>query len=259
MAREDTQVDLSLVLACYNEAEHIEQSVLEIIKVLDAARWSYEIIFVDDVSRDNTRELILELIGKFPDHRMSYIFHERNTGRGGAVSDGFRVAKGEFVGYIDIDLEVHARYISSFLLALQDGASMCVAERIYRVQVWSLFRHLMSRVYALLVRRVLILPYRDTEAGYKFARRSVILDVMQYVENQGWFWDTEVMFHAHRLGYKVVEIPCLFTRRPDKTSTVKPVADTMSYLRDLMMLASRYRLKKATGLGDEVPDQTQND
>lgn len=237
----DNSPQLSLVLACYDESEHIEGSVPEILKVLDAFRWSYEIIFVDDVSRDNTRELILKLIEQHPDHQMRHIFHERNTGRGGAVSDGFRAARGEFVGYIDIDLEVHARYVPACLLAVQDGADVCVAERIYRLQVHNLIRHVLSRTYSFLTRQMLGVPYKDTESGFKFMRRATALTLIQHAQDQGWFWDTEIMFYAHRLGYRVAELPCLFTRRHDKTSTVRPIADSLAYFSSLMQLAMRAR------------------
>jgi glycosyltransferase involved in cell wall biosynthesis len=244
MTPPEAPIQLSLVLACYNEAEHIQVSVPEIIKVLDASRWSYEIIFVDDVSRDNTRELIQALVEQHPNRRLSAIFHAENTGRGGAVSDGFRAAVGEFVGYIDIDLEVHARYISSCILALEDGADVCVAHRIYRLRPKALMRHVLSRGYAWLARQMLGVPYNDTESGYKFLKREVALVLLQHTHDQGWFWDSEIMFYTHRLGYKVVEIPALFLRREDKTSTVKPLRDSIAYWRSLTRFVRRVRMNE---------------
>jgi len=117
-------VDLGLVLACYNEAPHFAQSMHEILKTLDDTRWSYEIIFVDDGARDNTRALIDAYIATHSQYRMRRIFHERNTGRGGAVSDGFRASAAAVLGYIDIDLEVHARYIPACVRAIHEGADI---------------------------------------------------------------------------------------------------------------------------------------
>jgi glycosyltransferase involved in cell wall biosynthesis len=96
--------ELSLGLACYNEAEHFESSVRRIVRVLDDTRLTYEIIFVDDCSADRTPRLIQQVRNEFPDKDITTLFHAANTGRGGAVSDGFRAAKGAIVGYIDIDL-----------------------------------------------------------------------------------------------------------------------------------------------------------
>ena len=241
MPSADEHPELTLVLPCYNEAEHIEDSVPRIVEVLDVCRWSYEIIFVDDESQDNTRELIQELLDRYPDHRMSAIFHEQNTGRGGAVSDGFRAASGEVVGYIDIDLEVGPHYIIPCMLALQNGADVAVAHRIYRLRPRAFFRHVLSRGYSTLTARLLGWPFRDTESGYKFMWRRTALDLLQYVESTGWFWDTEIMYYAHHLGYRVVELPSLFLRRQDKTSTVKPIRDSLDYWWNLIRFLRRQR------------------
>ena len=228
-----TPIDLSVVLACYNEELVIEDSVAQIVEVLDSTRFSYEIIFVDDCSKDRTRELIHKAIRRYPDRRMSRIFHERNKGRGGTVADGMRVAQGDVVGFIDIDLEVHARYVPSCVVAVQNGADIAVGRRVYKLHARSLDRYLMSAGYVWLVRKLLAVDLNDTETGYKFFKRERILPVLDETEDQHWFWDTEVMARSYFKGYQIVEIPCLFIRRFDKPSTVRPLADTIDYSRKL--------------------------
>src|SRR5713226_7043633 len=92
-------IELSLVLACYNEEVVIRESVRQIVEVLNNTRFSFELIFVDDCSVDRTREIIDELIAQNHTVAISRLVHVKNTGRGGAVSDGFRIARGEVVGY----------------------------------------------------------------------------------------------------------------------------------------------------------------
>ena len=75
-------MDLSLVIPCFNEASHLRGSVGALVEVLDATRYEYEVVFVDDGSQDGTRELLHELCATTP--RCRYIFHERNRGRGAA-------------------------------------------------------------------------------------------------------------------------------------------------------------------------------
>jgi len=228
-----TPPDLSLVLACYNEELVIEDSVAEIIEVLDDTRYSYELIFVDDCSRDRTRDLIESLIERYPDKRMSRIFHAENKGRGGAVSDGIRAAQGDVAGFIDIDLEVHARYVPSCVNAVQNGADVAVGRRVYKLNLRSLDRYVLSTGYVWLVRRLLGVDLNDTETGYKFFKRERILPLLDEIEDQRWFWDTEVMVRSYYKGYNIAEIPCLFLRRFDKASTVSPLADTVDYFRQL--------------------------
>src|SRR4029079_2072055 len=161
---------LSVVLACYNEAEHLERSFEEIRAVLDDQRGAYEILFVDDVSRDRTREIIAEIVKKHADRDIKVLLHEKNKGRGATVTDGFRAARGTIVGYLDVDLEVHARYIPSLVRAIEMGAAVASVPRIYAFQIRSLDRYFLSRGYSWLTRRLLGTAVQDTETGYKFFR-----------------------------------------------------------------------------------------
>ena len=226
-------LDLSLVLACYNEELVIEDSVAEILEVLGDTRYSYELIFVDDCSKDRTRELIDRLVERYPGKMMSRIFHTVNKGRGGTVSDGIRAARGDVAGFIDIDLEVHARYIPSCVNAVQNGADIAVGRRVYKLNLRSLDRYVLSAGYVRLVRRLLGVDLNDTETGYKFFKRERILPVLDEIDDQRWFWDTEVMVRSYYKDYRIAEIPCLFLRRFDKASTVSPLADTVDYFRQL--------------------------
>ena len=228
-----TDVDFSLVVACYNEAPHLEASMDETFRVLDAMRWRPEVIFVDDCSRDETQAVIDRIVARHPERALRVIHHPANVGRGGTVTDGMRVAQGRFVGFIDIDLEVHARYLLPCLLALEAGADVATAQRIYRFQWRSLDRYLMSRGYFWLMRRMIAVPLADTETGFKLFRRERILPVLDACEDRGWFWDTEVMVRAYHAGLRIVELPVLFLRRFDKQSSVRPIHDSIDYLRKL--------------------------
>ncbi len=222
--------DLTLVVACYNEEPILEQSVAETLQVLDLLRTSTEIIFVDDASRDRTRELIDRIITANPQRAITKIEHAANVGRGGAVADGIRAARGRLVGFIEIDLEVHARYIPTCVQALESGYDVATALRVYKFYWGSLDRAVMSQGYRLLMRRLLGIPLLDTETGFKFFRREAILPILSQTRDVGWFWDTEIMARAHYAGLRIVEIPALFVRRFDKISSLNPVRDTLDYV-----------------------------
>ena len=191
-------------------------------------RRPYEVIFVDDVSRDSTREIIASLAAAHP-ATVRVLLHETNKGRGQTVTDGFRMARGAIAGFLDVDLEVHARYIPSLVKAIERGADVATVRRIYAFQVRSLDRYAMSRGYSFLVRRMLGVQLRDTETGYKFFRRDRLLPVLDEIRDPGWFWDTEFMVRAVRRGLTVAEVPGAYIRRFDKTSTVSGVRDSVRY------------------------------
>ncbi|HJS58308.1 MAG TPA: glycosyltransferase [Vicinamibacteria bacterium] len=235
---------VSLVLACYNEEEVFDESVAEILETLRDLGRSWEILFVDDVSRDRTRELLARIVAAHPGEDLRVILHERNQGRGATVSDGFRAARGEITGYLDIDLEVHCRYIPSLVRAIEKGADVATLRRVYLFRVRALDREIMSRGYSWLVKRLLGVPLHDTETGYKFFRRNRLLPLLDRVRDPGWFWDTEVMVRAHRSGLAIREIPGAFVRRFDKTSKVSGIRDSVAYFMKL------WRFRAALRRGD---------
>lgn len=229
-----SKCDLSLIVACYNEAEHLEHSVRQVMSVLDGTRLVYEIIFVDDVSKDATRSIIEKIAREHPDKDITTLFHSENTGRGRTVCDGFRLAKGDIVGYIDIDLEVHAHYVPSCVRAIQEGADAAYARRTYKLKPTLLHRHVLSRAYSQLVQSLLGIDLSDTESGYKFFRRDKLLPLLDQATDPGWFWDTEIMTYWSLAGYSVAEVPALFIRRGDKKSTVRVARDSAEYFAKLL-------------------------
>ena len=225
----DSTIDLSLVIACYNEGPSLGASVRQVIDTLDHTGWSYELIFVDDCSQDGTRQNIDTVLAQYVDRNVRTLFHERNTGRGRTVSDGFRLARGQVVGYIDIDLEIPARYIPAHVLAIKHGADVATAQRLYTVPPRLWLRWFLSTGYAWLRQKMLNIPLQDTEAGYKFFHRASLMPLLDQVVDAHWFWDTEIMVRAYLAGYKIEAIPCPFIKRSDKRSTVRLWRDTVDY------------------------------
>ena len=227
----DDQIDLSVVLPCYNERVVIEESTAEIVRVLETTRLAWEIIFVDDVSKDDAVARAERLCAADP--RLRLIRHARNTGRGRTATDGMRAARGRIVGFLDIDLEVPARYIPPAVEAIRAGAEVVCAWRIYLPNLALLHREILSKGYGKLVRSQLGLPLRDTEAGFKFFDRARILPILDLSRNPGWFWDTEVMARAYFAGLRIVELPAVFVKRNEVPTTVRIIPDTIEYWRQL--------------------------
>jgi glycosyltransferase involved in cell wall biosynthesis len=225
---------LSVVVACYNEEEVLAASFEELRETLEDFGHAWEIVFVDDASSDRTREILRSIVAANPGLQLQLILHEHNRGRGATVSDGFRAARGDIAGYLDIDLEVHSRYIPSLARAIQNGADVATVRRIYAFQLRALDRYFMSRGYSFLVRLLLGVPFHDTETGYKFFRREKLLPVLDAIRDAGWFWDTEFMVRALRHGLRIVEIPGAYVRRWDKASKVSGIRDSIRYFAKLL-------------------------
>jgi glycosyltransferase involved in cell wall biosynthesis len=236
-------MDLSLIIACYNEEPHLQESVREVVQVLDRSRLLTELIFVEDCSRDGTRRVldavVAELATSHPLLPVKVILHEKNKGRGATVRDGMRAAQGRVMGFLDIDLEVHARYIPDMVRAVDNGFDVATGFRVYHVDGTNVTRHVLSVGYRMLMRRAVNTALQDTETGYKFFRRETVMPLLEQTVTDGWFWDTEIMLLCERAGLRITEIPVAFVRRLDKESTVRVVPDTVDYLRRLQEFRAR--------------------
>lgn len=240
MAITKKKPDFSLVLACYNEESHLENSIQEILKVLDYSKFTYELIFVDDRSSDRTKEIIKKAVAREKTHSLKAVFHEKNTGRGGAVTSGIRAASAEIVGYIDVDLEVSPLYIPYCVSKVKEGADIVIGSRIYKVRANGAFRYLTHWVYLQLVRKLIGLRFlKDTESGYKFFRKNKILPALDKCENTHWFWSTEFVAQAFLEGLSFCQVPCLYMRNKDKKTTVKVLRDSWRYFISLISFHSR--------------------
>jgi glycosyltransferase involved in cell wall biosynthesis len=241
--------DLSLAIPCFNEAGHLRESASELLRVLERTRYDYDVVFVDDGSTDGTERIIREICRG--NRRCRGVFHEANRGRGAAFKTGFSATTGRVTGFIDIDLEVHARYVPDLVRMLDEGGyDVVTGHRHYLLrQTGAIHRHVLSGGYRLACKVLLGLGVRDSETGCKFFRRATTSEVVLGSESDGWFWDTEVMSRASLAGLKIREMPVLFLRRADKRSTVRLLPDIAEYLAELY----RFRGKVGLSLLDRSP------
>ncbi len=229
-----TNIQVSLVLPCYNESEHIAVSLPKINKILEfcLGKENFEIICVDDASTDQTLEWLTQQRGL----SLKVLSNKTNLGRGETVKVGLKAARFSIVGFMDIDCEVSESYLPKFILTIVEGADFVVARRIYRVSPhpYVLLRHFLSIIYRIVLNHFLQVKILDTEAGYKFFNQTAKNIVLERSSFAGWFWDTETCALIEMAGLRTVEIPAVYTRNPHKTSTVKIVRDSWRYIKSLL-------------------------
>lgn len=230
--------DVSIILACYNDAQYLEHSVKEIFKVLDMTRLNYEIIFVYDCGQDETLNIIDDIINTYGHTKnIKKIVHKENEGRGKSVRDGILESRGRVVGFIDVDLDIHPRYIPSMVSAiLDDKYDVATAFRCYKVQpnIFCLWRDALSHGYRFLSRVLLHKNLMDSECGYKFFDREKVLPLVKISRYDKWFWDTEIMSYCIYSKYRIKEIASIFDRRSDKKSSVQIFDTVFTYFSNLV-------------------------
>ncbi len=191
---------LSLVFPAFNEAENLPallESALKIGKLLDR---SFEILVVDDGSRDASAEILARWQQRDP--RIHAVHHEANLGYGAALRRGLRAARGELVFFSDADLQFDLGEIQH-LLAHADEFEIVAGYRAPRRD--PLRRRLIARAWGLLVDGLFDLRVRDIDCAFKVFRREV-LDAIP-IESIGAFVNTEILARARAHGFRIKQIP----------------------------------------------------
>lgn len=238
----DTKPDISIIIPCYNEEQVLEGSVEKIRRLMEQTRYLYEIVFVDDRGQDGTRE-ILKKLEKYPEHTV--IYHEKNTGVGGATIDGIRAAKADIIVAVDVDLETGIHYLPIFVQAIEDGYDMAYGHRLYesKPSIYYFARRLLSMGYRWLVNNYAGIPSKDTQCGFKSFNKNTMMQVFDDIAEMGWVWDTELFAVAKQHNKKVKPIRVIFSRRFDKTSSVRLWEDTFGMFQGLRRIKRRMRKK----------------
>jgi dolichol-phosphate mannosyltransferase len=190
---------LSLVLPAYNEADGIADAVHEADTALAALVADYEILVVDDGSRDDTAAIVSRLAVLMP--RVRLLSHPANRGYGAALRTGFEATAFELVAFTDADCQFHLADLGR-LLPLSDHSPVVVGYREDRQD--SRRRCFLSRGYNLLARTLLGTRVRDVDCALKVFRREALAKLMP--ESPGFFVNTEMLTRARQQRMEVAEV-----------------------------------------------------
>jgi len=193
-----TSLEISFVVPFLDERESLEILYGEIVENCAALGKSFEIIFVDDGSRDGGEQVIRGLIERDP--RISLIRFRRNFGKSAALSAGFGAARGQIVFSMDADLQDNPTEIGNFLKALDEGADVVSGWK--QVRNDPLDKTLPSRLFNGAVNKAFGLDLNDHNCGFKAYRREALDELNLYGELHRF---VPALLHAR--GYKIGQIP----------------------------------------------------
>ncbi|MBP2251525.1 uncharacterized membrane protein YbhN (UPF0104 family) [Halarchaeum solikamskense] len=206
----DRQTEVSVVLPAYNEEDTIEHTVRTTRDALGAflPAGSYEVVVAEDGCDDRTPDIADELAAAFDDVR--HFHSDERLGRGGALDAAFAAAHGDVLVYFDTDMATDMRHLEHLVESVRSGdydvatgsrwMSENVADRPAK-------RGIPSRGFNLAARLFLGSELRDHQCGFKSFSREAFERLEPDVEDEHWFWDTEMLVRAQRAGLRVHEFP----------------------------------------------------
>lgn len=202
LANPRSQHSVSVVLPAYNEEALIERTVRDVAEVLRQLVDDYEILVVNDGSRDRTREILVRLMGE-PDLHLRMISHARNQGYGAALASGFDAARSELILMLDADGQFEVAEVVHLLAALDDETDLAIGFRAHRAD--PPLRLLNAWGWKQLVNGLFGYTARDIDCAFKLFRREVWQSLR--VESRGATFSAELLIKARRSGFRVVEVP----------------------------------------------------
>ena len=198
---------LSVVMPLYNEGSHIVRNVEQTQSALRILG-SFEIILVNDGSSDNSGEEIARLAAAHAGEIVS--LHLPRSGKGAALRQGALAARGDYVVFLDSDLDIPPEQIL-FFVAIQrvKKADAVIGSKMHPDSTvdYPLIRRVYSLGYFWLVKMLFGLPVRDTQTGLKLVRRDLLLRALEKTESQGFTLDLELLVRLAQLGAVMVEAP----------------------------------------------------
>ena len=190
---------------------HLSDAVSMTTRILEGFVSSFEIIIVEDGSTDGTDVIAARLASNYD--YVEYLHSDVRQGFGNAVMRGFRVASGDVLCFIDVDLATDMAHLKELIEAVGlEGYDFSIGSRMmFKSDAKRPFsRVVLSKSFNLLARIVLRSNLYDHQCGFKAFKRESLFELLDLIEDEHWFWDTEFLVYAQRGGYRVKEFPVVW-------------------------------------------------
>jgi dolichyl-phosphate beta-glucosyltransferase len=200
---------LSVVIPAYNEEKRIEKMLLLVDEYLSKQSYDYEILVVNDGSKDKTAEIISGLVGKLRGPK--FVDNKENRGKGWVVRQGMLSAQGDCRLFTDADNSTTIDHVEKFFPFFEQGYDIVIGSRrlkdsiIAVKQPW--IRDFLGGIFRLIVRILVPLGIKDSQAGFKMFSKKAAETIFPKQTIFRWAFDVEVLAIAKKLGFKIKEVP----------------------------------------------------
>jgi len=234
---------LSVIIPAYNESERLPMTLFDIDKHLSQVDYSYEILVVNDGSKDNTAEVVDKLIEVIKNLRL--IDNEDNKGKGGVVAQGMLEAKGNIRLFTDADNSTSLDQFNKFLPYFKEGYQVVIGSRAVKeseIPVKQPFhRRLLGKIGNWIIQILAVSGVKDTQCGFKAFTEEAAQEIFSRLTIKRWGFDIEALALAKLLGYKIKEIGIRWINDPH--SLVKSSAYLETFIEVLKIRWNIWRKK----------------
>ncbi len=227
--------EISIVLPAYNEAVRIEQCLKKVEHAVNSLTGSYEIIVAEDGSTDGTDRIVANLSKSNP--HVSLLHSPVRLGKGKAIKNALRRAKGDIIVFMDADLSANLNALPIIVQLAKEHRGLAIGSRhVKGSRVKRPFtRTVFSLTYNLLARMLFLDGVHDHQCGFKAMSREVATVVQNKAKSDGFFLDTEIILQCKRRGFAVVEVGVEWAEnKKTSESVIKPFREAVKMGIDLL-------------------------
>ncbi len=232
-----TRTVLEVVIPVHDEEVQLAASVERVVAHLRTMPWSFRVTIADNASTDQTPLIAHRLHREHPEE--VGVVHLAEKGRGRALKRAWSESPSDVLVYMDVDLSTDLAALLPLVAPLVSGHSdLAIGSRLSRSSrvERGAKRELISRSYNQLLRRTLRARFSDAQCGFKAIRREVAQELLPLVEDDDWFFDTELLVVAERAGLRIHEVPVDWVDDPD--SSVDVLRTALADLRGMARLGT---------------------
>ncbi len=223
------KIKLSVIVPCYNEEKRFKNGFNHFHNYLKKIKFNWELILVNDGSKDKTLNLMRKESKRHKNVKV--ITYPINGGKGLAISEGVKAAKGEIILFSDIDHSVDISTINSFFKHFNKAEVVIGSRRLKNskiIEKQKPLRELLGKGFTLLVKILIDKQIKDATCGFKAFKREAAKELFKKVSIYGWAFDAEILYLCKKYKIKVIQAPVDWKDvKGSKVSLTKDIASSL--------------------------------
>lgn len=236
---------LSVVMPAYNEGVRIYKNIFETVKIISEFAEDFEIVAVNDGSTDNTKSEIERAV--LEDNRVRIVSSDTNHGKGSAILAGVAESTGEYIAFLDADLELNPSQLIRYFEKMESsGCDVVIGSKLHKDSElkYPIKRKIMSIGYYMMLRVLFRLKLRDTQTGLKLFKADALKPVAHLVRTSGFAYDIEMLVAVSRRGRRIEEVPVKVVYVRERKARRIKFKDVWQAFKDTLAIYVRAVFKK---------------
>jgi glycosyltransferase involved in cell wall biosynthesis len=236
-------LELSLVIPACNEEQRIQATLQSYVTFLIDTGISFEIIVEMDGCTDGTADIVRMMSARYP--QIKALEYKDKLGKGGGLIQGFQIAGGDFIGFVDADGSIQPAEMMKIHNRVKASSDCAIGSRRVKGSVvtnQTRSRRVLSKCFNLIVRMLFYMPYKDTQCGAKIYRSAALKRILSEIHVNGFIFDVVLLYQTKKNGFTVAEVPIVWEDKAgSKVNAMYTTIDMFSSILKLRIYYSPFR------------------